>query len=116
MKNILLLIVATICICHLIAHSDWQIERLLNSTHTTNQVKGAYRAGESGNKIFIPLLLKNADDPSTSTNISFYGATVYQQKMLALQKIFKQAPPTPISDKPDSVVIKFYIELAKQQQ
>jgi hypothetical protein len=95
-------------------NSDKEITRLLNSEEKEEIILGAHKAGESGDKQFVPLLLKNADDRRASINIKFKGFTVYQEKMIALRKIFKQDPPTKITDKPDSLVINFYTELSKE--
>lgn len=104
---ILIFFVSTSC------NSDAKIIQLLNSKTKEDVILGAYKAGKSGNKKFIPLLLKNADDSRRSTNIRFIGITVYQAKMEALKDILKKDPPIEISYKTDSLVIKFYIVLSK---
>ena len=96
-------------------NNDKEILRLLNSERKEDVISGAYKAGESGDKQFVPLLLKDANDVRTSTNIKFLGYNVYQEKMIALKKIFKQDPPVEIVDKPDSIIIKFYMELSTKQ-
>ena len=88
---------------------------LLNSTDKEDKIRGAYRAGKSPQFVFVPLLLKDAYDPHVSTNIRFKGLSVYKAKMMALSEIFKQDPPVEITKNPDSVVIKFFIELAKKE-
>jgi hypothetical protein len=93
--------------------SDTEIIRLLKSSNHNDVILGAFEAGETGDRKFIPLLINNADDPRTSNMLEFKGFSVYQEKMLALQKIFKKSPPVRITYMPDSVVIHFYIELAK---
>ena len=92
-----------------------EIFRLLKSTDKEDVIQGAFQAGESGDKHFIPLLLQNAADPRRSTDIFFKGITVYQSKMIALQKILKLSPPNEISYKIDSNVIKFYIMAEKNK-
>lgn len=91
------------------------IETLLRSEDTNDLVEGAFMAGESGNKKFTPLLLKNANDPRISHHLRFKGLSVYQQKMEALRKIYKQAPPVEISWTPDSLVIRYYTKLAQKK-
>jgi hypothetical protein len=93
-----------------------EIEKLLNSNEKNDVILGAYMAGEKKDKLFIPLLLKNADDPRTSHELRFKGLSVYQQKMTALRKIFNVEAPVKITYRPDSTVIKFYSELASQIQ
>ena len=104
-----------ILMCSLImlmsCNKDQQIIGLLQSSEKDDVIKGAYMAGESGNKKFAPLLLQNANDFRTSTNIKFKGYSVYQEKMIALKKIFNQEPPVKIINKPDSVIIQFYTAL-----
>jgi len=53
-------------------------------------------------------MLAHAADERMSTNIRYYGITVYQAKMIALGKIFKKFPPNKVTPIPDSGVISFY--------
>jgi hypothetical protein len=87
---------------------DEKIATLLNSSKKNDIILGAYLAGESHKLEFVPLLLRNANDVRISTNIRFKGMSVYQEKMIALKKIFKLGPPTEITEKPDSLIINFY--------
>ena len=96
-------------------NSNKEITRLLNSEEKEDIILGSYKAGESGDKQFVPLLLKNAADPRRSTNLRFKGISIYQSKMGALKKIFKLEPTIKISREPDSLVIKFYTELSEKQ-
>lgn len=111
-------IVKLFCILSFISvascNSDKKILKLLNSDDKEDIILGAYKAGESGDKQFILLLLKNADDVRRSTNLQFKGISVYQSKMGALKKIFKQESPVKITHRPDSTVIKFYTELSQK--
>jgi hypothetical protein len=91
---------------------DKKITDLLSSNETEDVILGAYKAGESGDKKFVSLLLRDANDQGTSTNTKFKGITVYQAKMIALKKIFKEEPPVKITYKNDSTVIRFYRKLA----
>jgi hypothetical protein len=85
--------------------------RLLTSSNKDDIISGAYSAGESRSQDYVPLLLRNAADPRRSTNLRYYGITVYQAKMIALKKIFDKNPPNKIAPTPDSGVILFYIHL-----
>jgi hypothetical protein len=91
---------------------------LLKGSSVEDIIKGAYTAGESGNKKFVPLLLLNANDPRRCTNIHFKGMSVYYEKMVALKKIYKLSPPIPVKqfDTPDSSAIKFYLELYQRDK
>lgn len=86
-----------------------EIFKLLNSDQPRDLIFGAFDAGESKDTVFLPLLLKNADDPRMCTHIRFKGFSVYQEKMGAIKKILNVTPPTEITHKPDSTVIKFYM-------
>lgn len=112
MCNRLIILVFTFSL--LSCRSNTEITRLLKSSDHEDVIEGAFEAGESGNYKFVPLLLKDAYDPSGSTTLKFKEFTVYQEKMGALEKIFKKSPPNRIFREPDSVVIKFYIGLAKE--
>lgn len=89
------------------------IIKLLKSNDKNEIILGAYKAGESQNKEYVPLLLLNPFDARRSTNLRFYGITVYQEKMNALAKIFHENPPEKIGVNPDSAVVFFYKKLAK---
>lgn len=93
---------------------DREIVRLLESNNSDDVILGAYKAGESGDKKYVPLLLNNCSDIRGSINIHFKGITVYQEKMIALRKIYKKDPPNKIRYRPDSTIIKYYLELSKE--
>ena len=114
MKNFSILFYWAVFILFISCNSHNKIIRLLNSKAKEDIILGAYEAGESGDRRFIPLLLKNANDVRRSTNLRFKGISVYQSKMGALKKIFKQDPPVKLTHKPDSTVINFYTELSKE--
>lgn len=113
---ILAILLNTVIITYFSCNSDSRVQKLLKSTNTNDLILGAIKAGDKGDKKFVPLLLDSAADWSTSTNLRFYGVSVYQAKMRALEKIFKVSPPTEITSDPDSVVIKFYTELYKKEK
>jgi hypothetical protein len=92
-------------------YTDGQIVELLNSTSGKDIIIGAFEAGESKDPKFIPLLIKDADDPRGTSIISFKGFNVYEEKMAALEKILKVSPPGGIKHTPDSAVIRFYTKL-----
>jgi hypothetical protein len=94
--------------------SNDKVMSLLKSADKEDIIQGSYKAGKSGEHMFIPYLLANANDPRRSTNIRFKSLSVYSAKMKALSKIFHQSPPIEITQNPDSAVIKFFIELAKK--
>jgi hypothetical protein len=114
-KMLFIGLLIAVVIIYFACNSDSRIIKLLNSSTDDNIINGAIKAGDKGNKKFIPLLLENAADGRMSTHLSFKGVSVYQAKMWALEKIFKVSPPTEITYKPDSVIIKFYIELYKKE-
>jgi hypothetical protein len=91
-----------------------EIQRLLNGNVTNEIIKGAYKAGLSGDKKYVPALLNNAADGREGTSLRFALFSVYTEKMFALERILKVKPPHPYGKTktaPDSVNIKFYIEL-----
>jgi hypothetical protein len=89
---------------------------LLQSKNKEDVIKGAYLAGESGSKEFVPILLENAYDFRTSTTLNFKGFSVYQAKMIALKKIYKEAPPGKITSLPDSAILLFFNNIYKQDK
>jgi hypothetical protein len=111
MKLIVSLAVCLLFLSFISCRGDEQIIHLLNSSDKEDVILGAYKAGESSDIKFVPLLLQNANDPRISTNIQFKGISVYQAKMGAVRKILKQDPPVALSYKPDSTIIIFYTQL-----
>jgi hypothetical protein len=93
-------------------NSDKKIISLLKSQDSNEIILGAYEAGESGNKEFVPLLLEGLDNEGMSTESRFKGITIYQAKMIALKKIYKKEPPVKISYKLDSVVVNYFKNLS----
>lgn len=95
-------------------NKDKQIQELLNGHTATEIIEGANMAGESGNKKYVPLLLKNAYKPRASTDLRHKGFTVYTEVMYALNQIFHIKPPHKFGDileSPDSLNISFYTSL-----
>ncbi len=91
--------------------NEEKITTLLKSENKEDIILGAFLAGETENKMYIPYLLKDCGNPSLSINIKFKGISVYQSKMNALKKITKINPPNPITRDVDSVNIKFYFKM-----
>jgi len=108
MKKAIFIISLALVFCYLgSCHRKNEIFSLLNSHEKEDLIKGSYEAGESGNEEFVPLLLKNANDIRVSTNLKFKGYNVYQEKMMALSKIYKRKPPVPITSKPTQLLLNF---------
>jgi hypothetical protein len=91
------------------------IERLINSSHATDRIRGADIIGEARDTSYVPWLLKQPMVCQTSYSLRSYGVTTYQSKMNALRQISGQAPPTPITHQPDSTVVDFYRRWAIKQ-
>jgi hypothetical protein len=110
LKSSLLFCLISLASCN----KDAEIKRLLNSNSTTEVIEGAREAGNTHNKIYVPLLLQKANDPSASTSLRYDGFTVYTEVMFALEEIFKVKPPHRYKDiltLPDSININFYKQL-----
>jgi len=104
-----------ICLILFIAcNRDKEIKRLLNSNSPTEIIEGAREAGDTQNKVYVPLLLQKANDPAASTSLRYKGFTVYTEVMFALEEIFKAKPPHAYSGilrSPDPANINFYNDL-----
>ena len=94
---------------------DDKITDLLSSTQKDDVIYGAFLASKSNNEDFVPLLLKDANDIRSTTMLKFKGKSVYQEKMIALKKIYKISPPKEITMDPDSVIICFYDSIYKSK-
>jgi hypothetical protein len=96
---------------------DKEIRHLLNSLIPNEIIDGAYKAGETADEQYVPLLLKNAADGREGTSLHLALLTVYSVKMFALERILHVSPPHTfwkIKTPPDSVNIKFYTALWQQ--
>jgi len=113
-KKYSLIIFIHVLIFAVSCQNDSKILILLESHEKEEIINGVYLAGESGDKKFSPFLLQNASDVRTSTSLKYKGYNIYQEKMIALSKIYKQRPPVQITNNPDSSVIKFYIGLSEK--
>ena len=110
LKLILLLCLLITSACD----KDKEIRRLLRGRTNTERIEGAFEAAKSGNKAYVPLLLRNAGDPGASTSLRWKGQTVCGVTMWALDTILHVKPPHKyelfLTD-PDSANIKFYISV-----
>jgi hypothetical protein len=88
-----------------------EIISLLKSNNKDGIITGAFYAGESRSREYVPLLLSNALDERRSTNAKYFGITVYQAKMIALGKIYSKYPANKITPIPDSGIVSFYTRL-----
>lgn len=111
-KNFLLIVLFIMISCN----NDERIIHLLNSNMKDDIILGSKKAGQSGNRKFVPLLLKNANDLRTSTNFNFKGVSVYKAKMEALENIYKVSPPKKITNYCDSTIVNFYYQLYKDSK
>lgn len=113
MKKIGLILLSFVLILFSCDH-DKEIRHLLNSRIPNEIIDGAYKAGETADEQYVPLLLKNAADGREGSSLHFALLTVYSVKMFALERILHVSPPHPfwkIKTPPDSVNIKFYSAL-----
>ncbi len=86
-----------------------EITQSLKSTDIDKIICGARMAGETGDAKYVPILLQDDGNPSIGTDIHFKGFSIYNEKMYALKKILKIAPPHKIIQlSVDSANIKFY--------
>ena len=97
---------------HTISDGDL-IEKLKTEKGTTQVILNSIEAGNRKKLIFVKYLLKDSYDYNISTNIKCYNQSIYGSKMKALEKIFGKSPNVKITQSPDSLVIKFYTEIAK---
>jgi hypothetical protein len=117
MKSSKLKLFYLMCPLLLSCNKDEKIIELLNSSNINEIIRGAEKAGASGKKKFVPMLLKNDGDLRTSTSVWHYGVSVYKAKMDALKEIFQINPPNEIVFyKVDYTIIEFYTELYKKER
>lgn len=64
--------------------------------------------------LVVPLLTHILDS-RVSHSFSYYGQTPYQARVLALEVITGQKPPTKVTYKDDALVVDFYLDWALKQ-
>lgn len=87
------------------------IKKHLKSNDIDSILIGAYSAGHRKDSTAIPMLLKNIYDQRISHDASFYGVSVQQGCIKALQNISGIFPPHKDLNEIDSIDCKFYIEM-----
>lgn len=61
-------------------------------------------------------LLENGLDPRITHDLRYKGMTIYQIKMNAIERLLKVDPPRKIDSEPDTVIFKFYLQLAEERK
>ncbi len=93
-----------------------EIMRLISSNTAIEIVEGYYWVGETKDTFFVKDIFIEPADPRISHHLNFKGMSVYQAKMGAMRKITGVDPPAQITNKPDTALINFYLQVAKEKQ
>ncbi|APD08049.1 hypothetical protein UJ101_02551 [Flavobacteriaceae bacterium UJ101] len=84
----------------------------IKSNNQDSLIKAFYTIGEENLTEYIPLLLTETHDERISHNALFKGISVYQSKMLALEKISNLKSPCKLTYQYDSIIVNFYTNWA----
>lgn len=95
--------------------SNANVDELIRSNNPDKMVKGFYLIGEKKMTEYVPKIFEGIDDPRISHHINFKGISVYQSKVTALSKISNLEPPRKITYKPDTVIVNFYSNWAREK-
>lgn len=107
MKNLSFSIVVFM---HLCCNTQNEIHQLIKGNSADNFILASYKIRESRDTLFLAFLLNDLNDGRITNDVRFKGMSVYQSKVIALKKISGLSPPAPLTYRPDSINIKFYLE------
>jgi hypothetical protein len=103
-KYFVLMLLVTFFSCN----SESHIRRLISSDNVCDRILGIMKAGNSGDLKYVPQIFEVSYDPSGSTDIRFYGRTVHEQCMYALQELLHIHCPNKIDMAVDSANVTFF--------
>lgn len=92
-----------------------KIVKFLKSNEVDSLMQGIYMVGETKDTTFVDKILQDPIDTRISHHLRFKGMSLYRQKMLTMRKLTGTPPPHEITDQPDSIIVQFYIEKAKER-
>lgn len=88
------------------------LKKMLKSNDKAQIIEATEHIAYNKDTSMIGDLLEQSFDPRITHVITHKGMSVYQVKMGAMEKITGISPPNKITYKPDSVNIKFYLNIA----
>jgi len=86
----------------------------LESSNSDSLIIG-YNNVKYGDTQFIKKIFDSAYDGRETFILDYKGQTVYQAKMNAIQRISGIKPPKKITYKPDTTIVEFYRNWAKEK-
>lgn len=92
------------------------IEKMLNSADKNEQMEAIYQIGEKKDSSYVDKLLELAHDPRILHHYRYYGMSIHQGCIGALEKITNQIPPNKIDYKVDNINIRFYRQLINSKK
>ncbi len=92
-----------------------KIRNLLISENPNQVFEGNFLAGQYKKRNLVQLVLQDPYNQKISHHRKFKGLSMYQSKMIALKNISGLEPPSPITYKPDSAIVKFYQDWSKSE-
>ena len=86
---------------------------MMKSNNANSIIKAVLEIQNAKDTSMIDAVLYKPDDPRITHTLFHKGMSVYQIKMLALEKITNIAPPKEITYEVDTAIINFYIDKLK---
>jgi hypothetical protein len=111
MKYIIAIVILSALACSNRRYSKEEIMNALTGRNKDSIIAAVKQVAKTNDTSYIRFLLVNADDIRISHKKSSYGRSIYSLRMNAIKSITGKSPNVPISDAPDSTVIKYYQEL-----
>jgi len=93
-------------------YDDNSLKRMLLSDNKEDMINALLYAAKTKNTSMVKYILREPFDARISHNISHYGQSVYQVKMLAMQKLTGVESNNPVNYIPDTAVVEFYVDVA----
>lgn len=95
--------------------SSSEIKTMLNSGDKHKIIEATNYVVYNKEYGLVKEVLEKSDDPRVFHDLHHKGISVYQIKMIGMKKLTGIQPPKKITDDPDSIIIKFYINEAKKR-
>jgi len=85
---------------------------MLNSDKKIEVIKAINYIADRHQTHMVKYLLADAMDPRVTNDLRYKGMSIYKIKMGAMERLTGVKPIKKITYKPDSTVLKFYVDIA----
>ncbi len=109
-NNRMLLLVLFLISCNGMQEKRERIISMLRSKNKDTIVNAIRLVRDNNDTSMIKYLLEDLNDPRVTHKLPFKGKSIYQIKVEALEALTGVSPDIAITYRPDSNIIKFYLD------